>query len=65
MENLYWYIRGRLAEVKNDNSGVAVIEIILILVVLIGLVIVFKSQAAALVNKIWKAITDGSESITG
>ena len=36
-----------------------------IFVVLIGLVVVFKSQAAALVSKIWKAITEGSDSITG
>ena len=65
MEDLYWFFKRKLVEINSDNSGVAVIEIILILVVLIGLVIVFKNQAAALVTKIWKAITEGSESITG
>ena len=65
MEDIYWGIKGKFAEIERDNSGVAVVEIILILVVLIGLVIVFKNQAAALVTKIWKAITDGSNTITG
>ncbi len=65
MEDLYWFFKRKFVEINSDNSGVAVIEIILILVVLIGLVIVFKNQAAALVTKIWKAITEGSESITG
>ncbi|MBO5609660.1 MAG: hypothetical protein J5929_04725 [Eubacterium sp.] len=36
-----------------------------ILVVLIGLVVIFKSQAIALVTKIWNAITDNAGSITG
>ena len=57
-------LRNRLCGL-NNNSGVTVIEIILILVVLVALVAIFKSQAAALVNKIWKAITDGASSITG
>ena len=43
----------------------AAIEVILILVVLIGLVVIFKSQAIALVTKIWNAITDNAGSITG
>ncbi len=65
MSYIYWRVKNRLLEVGSDNSGVAVVEIILILVVLIGLVIVFKNEAAALVTKIWKAITDGSKTITG
>ena len=65
MRYIYLNTRNRLLEKGMNNSGVAVVEIILILVVLIGLVIVFKDQAAALVTKIWKAITDGSNTITG
>lgn len=49
----------------NNNRGVAVVEVILILVVLIGLVIIFKSQATSLVGKIWDAISENSSSITG
>lgn len=39
------------------------VEIILILVVLIGLVIIFKSQLTSLVNKIFKKIVSQSNSI--
>ena len=58
-------IRTNVSEMKNNNGGVAAIEVILILVVLIGLVVIFKSQAVSLVTKIWNAITDGAGSITG
>ncbi len=37
-----------------DEDGMGVVEIVLIIVVLIGLVIIFKSQITALVNKLKK-----------
>ena len=39
-----------------EEDGVGVVEVILILVVLIGLVIIFKSQLTNLVNSIFKKI---------
>ena len=48
-----------------NNQGVAVVEVILILVVLIGLVLIFKTQATSLVAKIWNAISEHASSITG
>ncbi len=47
----------------NEESGVGVVEIILILVVLIGLVIIFKQQLTTLVNSIFKKISSQSNSI--
>lgn len=47
----------------NDNKGMGVIEIILIIVVLISLVIIFKSQITALVNSILSKITSQANSI--
>ena len=47
-------------EVKSflmDEDGVGVIELVLILVVLIGLVIIFKSQLTDLVESIFTKIT--------
>ena len=38
MEDLYWFFKRKFVEINSDNSGVAVIEIILILVVLVGLI---------------------------
>lgn len=50
-------------EFWQDESGVGVVEIILILVVLIGLVIIFKKQLTNLVNKIFESINDKAGSI--
>lgn len=47
----------------NEESAVGVVEIILILVVLIGLVIIFKQQLTTLVNSIFKKISSQSNSI--
>ena len=46
----------------NDEAGI-VVEMILILVVLIGLVLIFKSQLTALVNDIFSRITSQSAGI--
>lgn len=65
MRELCERIKTNINSVNENNKGVAAIEVILILVVLIGLVVIFKSQAIALVTKIWNAITDNAGSITG
>lgn len=49
----------RLAGIKDfisEEDGIGVVEIILILVVLIGLVLIFKSQITSLVNDIFDKI---------
>ncbi len=46
-----------------EEDGVGVVEIILILVVLIGLVIIFKSQLTSLVNTIFEKISSQSSGI--
>lgn len=46
-----------------EEDAIGVVEIILILVVLIGLVIIFKEQLVSLVNSILSKITSQSNSI--
>ncbi len=46
-----------------DESGVGVIEIVLILVVLIGLVIIFKEQINKLLETIFKEINSQSKEV--
>ena len=46
-----------------EEDGVGVVEIILILVVLISLVLIFKSQLTSLVNNIFSKITSQSNSV--
>lgn len=53
----------RFKAALKDNSGMGVIEVILIIVVLIGLVIIFKSQITSLVNNILSKITSQANSI--
>ena len=50
-------------EFAAEEDAVGVVEIILILVVLIGLVIIFKDQLTALVQTILAKITKQSNSI--
>lgn len=58
-----WYIKNRVREILTEEKGVGVVEVILILVVLIGLVIIFKSQLTSLVQSIFKKITSESSGI--
>lgn len=46
-----------------EEDGIGVVEIILILVVLVGLVIVFQDQITGIVNKAFKAITEDTNGI--
>lgn len=53
----------RITDILCDEKGIGVVEVILILVVLIGLVIIFKSQLTSLVNTIFEKITSESSGI--
>lgn len=46
-----------------EEDGVGVIEVVLILVVLIGLVIIFKQQITELLNGIFKEINSQSKEV--
>ncbi|MDO5592371.1 MAG: Flp1 family type IVb pilin [Bacillota bacterium] len=48
-----------------DESGMGTVELILIIVVLIGLVIIFKKQLTSLVNTIFETITNKSNDVLG
>ena len=55
-----WY---RLKQVLQEEDGIGVVEVILILVVLSGLVLIFKSQLTSLVETIFEKITSESSGI--
>lgn len=54
MENL---IREFRTDVISDESGIGVIEVILILLVLVGLVLIFKEQILSLARSIFSNIS--------
>lgn len=53
-----------IREFLEEEDGIGVVEIILILVVLIGLVIIFKDNIRNLVNDIFETITSGAADVS-
>ena len=53
----------RIMEFLKEEDGVGVIEVVLILVVLIGLVIIFKKQINQLLNNIFSEISKLSKEV--
>ena len=52
-----------LKDFLKDEEGMGTVEIILIIVVLIGLVIIFKTQLRDLVKKVFEKITEDSNTV--
>jgi len=57
-----WRLR-RMLHILKEERGIGVVEIILILVVLIGLVVIFKSELTSLVESIFRTIRTESSGI--
>lgn len=53
-----------IKEFLNEEAGIGTVEMILILVVLIGLVIIFKNQITDLVNDIFRTISNKAGQIS-
>lgn len=53
----------QVKEFLQEEDGIGVVEVILILVVLIGLVIIFKNQITTLVNNIFETITSQANEV--
>lgn len=47
----------------NDDAGIGVVELILILVVLIGLVVIFRDQLTSIIGDIFERISSESGAI--
>ena len=56
-------LKQRLIDFIEEEDGIGTVEMILILVVLIGLVLIFKNQLTSLVNNIFKQINDKARSV--
>ena len=56
-------MRETARDIMSDETGMGTVEIILIIVVLIGLVIIFKKQLNDLVKKVFQKISSDSNSI--
>lgn len=63
-----WAIKARLrcreaVDLLQNEDGIGTVEMILILVVLIGLVLIFKEKLTSLVGDIFKTISSKSKSV--
>ena len=57
--------KDRMKELITDETGMGTVEVILIIVVLIGLVIIFKKEIDGLVTEIFKTINSDAAKVTG
>ena len=66
--------KGRIFEAKfknalydfaNDEAGMGTVEVVLIIVVLIGLVMVFKDQIDGIIEDVFRVIKSDTRVITG
>ncbi len=48
-------------ELITDEDGMGTVEIILIIVVLVGLVVIFRTQITTIVNSLFKKITNRTD----
>lgn len=53
----------QLSSFLRDEDAIGVIEVVLILVVLIGLVIIFKKQITTLLNNVFKEINTQAKEV--
>ncbi|MCI8355317.1 MAG: hypothetical protein K2P13_12090 [Lachnospiraceae bacterium] len=56
-------MKNKIRKILADNSGMGTVEIILIIVVLIGLVLIFKNQIRELTGIIFQKISADSSAI--
>ena len=50
-------MRAKLKEYLYDDAGMGTVEMILIIVVLVGLVLIFKNQITSIINTLFESIT--------
>ena len=58
-------LNAKVREFFADESGISTIELVLILVVLVGLVIVFKGQINTLLKNIFDAVNSSATEVYG
>lgn len=58
VKNMGRKLKNRVEEVKNDESGMEIIAVVLILVVVIALAVIFKDNITKIFNTLWSKIAD-------
>ncbi|SCZ78856.1 Flp1 family type IVb pilin [Pseudobutyrivibrio xylanivorans] len=63
MKNLMMNVKNKMVEFWNEEDGIGTVEMILILVVLIGIVLIFKDNLNDLVESLFKTINSQAKRI--
>lgn len=63
MRKIITCIKNNIKEFNDNNEGVGVVELILILVVLIGLVAIFRDQLTTVISSIFERIANESSAL--
>lgn len=63
MINLCRKTFGKISGLVKNNRGASIVEVILILVILIGIVLIFKTEITDLVTKAFTSISNDSNGI--
>ena len=60
----YVRMKGNLSGLTADDRGMGTVEVVLIIVVLVGLVIIFKDQITEIVNSIFESISENVSTVS-
>jgi len=63
VERVFTGFKNFIKQFACDDNGVGVVEVILILVVLIGLVVIFRDQLTTIINGIFDRIVTDSNGV--
>lgn len=63
MNNIMNNIKREAKKFWNDEDGMGVVEVVLIIIVLVGLVVLFKKQITDLVNSVLSKMTNQANKI--
>jgi len=63
LRTVFRELRAVVSNFRQDEAGVGVVEVILILVVLIGLVVIFRDQLTTIINNIFSRIATDSSAL--
>ncbi len=58
-------VKERVALFLSEEDGMGTVEVVLIIVVLVGLVLIFKNQISDIVNGIFETIKSNVDSVSG
>ena len=56
-------LRERLVLFTDSNDGASIVEVVLILVILIGIVLIFKTEITGIINDAFTSIANDSQGI--